>query len=1247
MFLLTMDVRGSVRRQIAAMDPRRLPGYVRTSYRNYKLRQREARKKEERRLRKEGPMTMQKRLQGVQKFLEGTLMGKGKLDSATLMQKLNKATKQRDRMAGKVVDEEEELSETSEESVPTPTTYRLAKREDVKRKKTLQERLVDFTTKKRKPKFWEPDYPVFNYQLLDLTREIWWIRVFDKIGAKPLYFINTLYFRLGEFFYYLTWNQNSEFMNRRIFVLVLQFCCSIHASAALLNTLRIYFGMTNFFFLTTTSYVLPFAYSFYSLMVFLPCPTMAALVCNATLFVMMLILIFISLGTSGNFFGMFTQCMAFWPFLASMSMLARIFVGQPDRQFHPLKHIPILGLSGCAAQYFLILANKDLELTDFLVLLSAIDPWMQSILTPLMERTRLPTYFGLLKTLMFLTGIVLLYWSQLPYSPMNGFTCLLVSRAVYHARSLMVKRYNMVFFEADEVKLPQQTEQDLFFQPKRKIHKYVFGEKPFPLPTLYRLDVAFQSGLCDETYHSVGSSGTRDLYMLTDWMMMLPLMAIATLGHESGTVHYGFFPPILGPIGGDPKGIETSELTTPIRDDSPGAIFNCLVLVALYHAAKLFEPDMISKSLFDRGSSPSDWAVRPVIFSCPLVILDNMYLNAKLSNSQILQAFTVFFAYNVYRKTLFRRWKRAYLLLTTQELQYYQPSVFRNLHRKTMLEFLERAPLEEYQNLLLETAIHHGCNIRDPTKDLTIRPNRPAPTATAAWKMTIGVVVHLAKTQRQLRQAKVEEKRQDSNFCQNIITECADKAIDFLRRLPTNEPRAIAHFRPVAYQMVFARFRKFVAWRKTEERARVEGQRIADFQRFKDELLTPAAQEPHYVMQGRVMLMGGNEYGQLGVSLQKEDVRELGYMYTLYAVDGFRIRQLCAAPRGSFFITNKFMYACGSNRVGELGLSMNFTEVVVPRCLKTMRTQQIAQMSCNGDAGEIQALFLNNEGKVYAAGRSSRGALANIKEADKKAREQGEASGMGPVLLTLPFLVKYVACGSRHSLFLSAEGKVYACGDNRKGQLGLSAKIKKSLKPLLVKGLQGSECYLLATGSDHSMVAMEKDGLFAWGGNTYGQCGTGGLKDVFEPQPVVFHESEIGKPHAGGSYFLSIACGEHHTLVCSVSMFVTWACGSNFNQQCGIVDTETAKRQDLYRTLTLIAALASKYPIVSVVAAGQHSLALDRDGAVYVFGDNSFGQLGFDALSRPKISKPEMLNQLSKFAVRSVTTGATHTMLLL
>eukprot|EP00392_Amoebophrya_sp_AT5.2_P000618 g619.t1 len=1094
--------------------------------------------------------------------------------------------------------------------------------------------MVDITTKKRKPKFWEADYPTFNYQQLDLTKEIWWIRLFDRFGPRTLFLLNTAYWRLGDFFYALTWNRHTKFQDRKIYIIALQFTCSIQASAAILNTLNIYFDMQNFFLLTTCANVLPFAFSFYSLMVFLPCPTMAALVCNATMAVMLLIFVFIAAGASGNLFGIFAQAMAFWPFLAAMSMLARIFVGQPDRQFHPLKHIPFLAFCGAAAQYFLILANKELELTDFLVFLASIDPWVSSVLTPIMERTRLPIYFGLMKTLLFLTGIVLLYWSQLPYSPSNGFVYLLMSRIIYTARSLMVKRYNMVFFESELVDIPQASEKDLFFfpKPKKGIRKYIFGGKPFPLPTKFRLDVAFQSGLCDDAYHSIGSAGTRDLYMLTDWMFGLPLMAIATLAHEGSTVFYGFFPPILGPVGGDPTGVEGSEMTTPIKDDSSFHVMKCMVLVILYHLCKLLEPDVVSKTLFDRGSSPNDWATRPIVFSAPLVLLDQLYLNSSLSNPQILQAFTVFFGYNAYRKALYKKWRRSYLLLTTQELQYYQPNVFHTLHRKTMLEFLDRAPLEEYHVLLLETAIHHGLNIRDPTKDLTIRPNRPDPSATAAWKMAIGMVVHLAKTQRMQRQAKIENRRQDTNFCEAIVVECAHKAIDFLARLPTNEPRA----------MVFARFKKFVSWRKTEERARVEGQRIANFARFKDELLTDEALKPNYVMQGRVMIMGSNEYGQLGARLQKSDTREPGYIYTLYSVDGFRVRQLCAGPRGSFFVTNKFMFACGSNRVGELGLNPAFTEVVVPRCLKTMRTSVIAQMSSNGDAGEMQTLFLTNQGKVYAAGRSTRGALANLQQL----QEGKDASALqGPMHLELPFPVRYVACGSRHSLFLAWNGSVFACGDNRKGQLAQPLKCQKSMKPLLVKGLE-SECYLLGTGSDHSVVALERHGLFSWGANAYGQCGTNSAKDLFTPTKALFHEKEIGRDHGGGSYFLSIGCGEHHTLVVSVSMYLTWACGSNFNQQCGIVDAETGKKQDMYRTLTLVPTLC-KYPIVAAVCAGQHSLALDRDGALYVFGDNSFGQLGFEAASRPRIAKPELLNVLAKFSVRQVATGATHSILLL
>ncbi len=66
----------------------------------------------------------------------------------------------------------------------------------------------------------------------------------------------------------------------------------------------------------------------------------------------------------------------------------------------------------------------------------------------------------------------------------------------------------------------------------------------------------------------------------------------------------------------------------------------------------------------------------------------------------------------------------------------------------------------------------------------------------------------------------------------DIIYLCADKAVDFIRRLPLNEATAIAYHTPVAQRQVLARFRKFVAMKKDHERKRITGIKAVNFDSF-------------------------------------------------------------------------------------------------------------------------------------------------------------------------------------------------------------------------------------------------------------------------------------------------------------------------------------------------------------------------------------------------------------------------------
>ena len=81
------------------------------------------------------------------------------------------------------------------------------------------------------------------------------------------------------------------------------------------------------------------------------------------------------------------------------------------------------------------------------------------------------------------------------------------------------------------------------------------------------------------------------------------------------------------------------------------------------------------------------------------------------------------------------------------------------------------------------------------------------------------------------------------------------------------------------------------------------------------------------------------------------------------------------------------------------------------------------------------------------------------------------------------------ALGKNHSLFLTEEGMVLACGNGQFGQLGLGAMEDARLTPVLIQGL--NSITQVAAGDFHSM-ALNKEGiLHAWG------CGSWGKLDPF------------------------------------------------------------------------------------------------------------------------------------------------------
>ena len=133
--------------------------------------------------------------------------------------------------------------------------------------------------------------------------------------------------------------------------------------------------------------------------------------------------------------------------------------------------------------------------------------------------------------------------------------------------------------------------------------------------------------------------------------------------------------------------------------------------------------------------------------------------------------------------------------------------------------------------------------------------------------------------------------------------------------------------------------------------------------------------------------------------------------------------------------------------------------------------------------------------------------------------------------------VMQVAAGDEYTVFVTADGLVYACGLNAEGQLGVGD-TEDTLVPTLVAGqLQGK-----------AAVYVTADGwLFSWGSNGSGQLGVGDTEDRHVPTLVTGLQ---------GKRVVHVAASAFHTICSTADGFVfTWGAGDD--GQLGLGDDES------------------------------------------------------------------------------------------
>lgn len=228
--------------------------------------------------------------------------------------------------------------------------------------------------------------------------------------------------------------------------------------------------------------------------------------------------------------------------------------------------------------------------------------------------------------------------------------------------------------------------------------------------------------------------------------------------------------------------------------------------------------------------------------------------------------------------------------------------------------------------------------------------------------------------------------------------------------------------------------------------------------------------------------------------------------------------------------------------------------------------------------------MLTKEGAIYVCGYSAHGALG--------LREQEFVDSF--TALSMPEDEKakkmVVSRASTNTWILMESGRVYACGDNTFGQLGLNDRVKRTTLTH-IPSPQNETVKEIASFSNRTLLLMESGRLYHCGANWDGLGAEANRTDMFVELPIPLNEK--GK---------KILLGFRHTLVLMQSGRL-YGCGYGLVGQLGLED-RAAKT-----SLTHIPIPADE-SVKDIAVGPNHTLVLMKSGRVYGCGHNQMGELG-------------------------------------
>lgn len=247
--------------------------------------------------------------------------------------------------------------------------------------------------------------------------------------------------------------------------------------------------------------------------------------------------------------------------------------------------------------------------------------------------------------------------------------------------------------------------------------------------------------------------------------------------------------------------------------------------------------------------------------------------------------------------------------------------------------------------------------------------------------------------------------------------------------------------------------------------------------------------------------------------------------------------------------------------------------------------------------------------------------------------------------------VERIAGGGGHTLALLKNGQLYACGWNHKGQLAIGG--TKDVSKFVEVPRFCSSIEEIACGWDSSAVIDANGTLYVWGSNAFGQLGFDKKSKPFSDVPQTL-ELPLGRRPAAICFGLQYLC-----ILCTDNV-VYFVGRIKFGNECSSMGHKNIEFHELIQksplTIDHIASgtshvvfASNKTKTVSGVGDNRfnqiqsiefdeeirklcsgwsHVGVLTRDGNVFLYGRNTYGQLAHNDVSVTKLVQLKCDNEI-------------------